>query len=115
MADRISGLPDPILCHILSFLPTKLTVATSILSKRWKLLWRSVPSFDFQDDSYVPDYRKTEDMKNYSHFVQSVYAWIWFMRNTQSAAVIKSSFFFLEEKEEGGDWPYPRMLDFYRA
>ncbi|KAJ1383970.1 Leucine-rich repeat domain superfamily [Sesbania bispinosa] len=76
MADRISGLPDPILCHILSFLPTKLTVATSVLSKRWKPLWRSVPSFDFQDISYVPDYHKNEDMKNFSHFVQSVYAYI---------------------------------------
>lgn len=44
--DRISGLPDHIICHILSFLPTKNAVASSILSTRWKYLWTSVPILD---------------------------------------------------------------------
>ncbi|XP_028186674.1 FBD-associated F-box protein At3g49020-like [Glycine soja] len=50
MADRFSSLTESVLCYILSFLSTKDAVATSVLSKRWKPLWRSVPAFDFDCD-----------------------------------------------------------------
>ncbi|KEH36242.1 F-box/RNI/FBD-like domain protein [Medicago truncatula] len=47
--NKVSSLPDSIIYHILSFLPTKDTVATSILSKRWKPLWLSVFTLNFTD------------------------------------------------------------------
>ncbi|RWR90839.1 F-box/LRR-repeat protein 13-like protein [Cinnamomum micranthum f. kanehirae] len=40
--DHISKLPDAILDHILSLIPLKCAVSTSILSKRWKELWKTM-------------------------------------------------------------------------
>ncbi|XXG59632.1 hypothetical protein AAC387_Pa04g1682 [Persea americana] len=43
--DRISQLPDPILHDIVSMIPFKCAVRTSILSKRWKGLWESATAY----------------------------------------------------------------------
>jgi hypothetical protein len=51
-ADRISDLSDSILCHILSFLPTKFAATTSVLSNRWKPLWHSVLTLDLDDETF---------------------------------------------------------------
>ncbi|XP_022717729.1 F-box/FBD/LRR-repeat protein At4g26340-like [Durio zibethinus] len=50
--DRISQLPDVLIQHILSFLPTKEAVATSVLSKRWLWVWTSVPILDLEDSLF---------------------------------------------------------------
>ncbi|XP_055960846.1 F-box protein At5g03100-like isoform X2 [Mercurialis annua] len=53
--DRISELPDAIIIHILSLLPsTKLCAKTSVLSKRWHNLWTYVPNLIFSQ-SHFPD------------------------------------------------------------
>ncbi|KAK7255449.1 hypothetical protein RIF29_28859 [Crotalaria pallida] len=53
--DRISDLPDSILCHILSFVPTLTAVTTSLLSRRWRHLWKYLQVFSFHDPSETPD------------------------------------------------------------
>ncbi|XP_057950960.1 F-box/LRR-repeat protein At4g14103-like isoform X2 [Malania oleifera] len=50
--DRISNLPDCILHHVLSFLPMKDAVGTSLLSTRWRHLWTSLPNIDLDDMLY---------------------------------------------------------------
>ncbi|XVE65219.1 hypothetical protein DITRI_Ditri07aG0163500 [Diplodiscus trichospermus] len=44
--DRLSDLPDSIILHILSFVETKFSVRTCVLSRRWKCLWASVADLD---------------------------------------------------------------------
>ena len=76
--DMISDMPDALLLHILSFLPFKEVVATSLLSKRWKPLWTSVPTLDlnrihFQRlkffHKFVEKMLKFVDLKSVKKFV----------------------------------------------
>ncbi|XP_058756960.1 F-box/FBD/LRR-repeat protein At1g16930-like [Vicia villosa] len=63
--DRISDLPESILCHILSFLPTKSAATTMILSKRWKPVWLSVLILNFDDKEF-------NDFEIFRKFVYSI-------------------------------------------
>jgi hypothetical protein len=42
--DRLSNLPESLILHTLSFLNTKHAVQTSVLSTRWKHLWKRLPA-----------------------------------------------------------------------
>ncbi|XP_023645828.1 F-box protein At1g19070 isoform X2 [Capsella rubella] len=48
--DRINGLSDDIICHILSFLPTKQSALTCVLSKRWRNLFALAQDLHLVDD-----------------------------------------------------------------
>ncbi|XP_010512962.1 PREDICTED: putative F-box/LRR-repeat protein At3g18150 [Camelina sativa] len=45
--DSISSLPDVLIQQILSFLPTKIAMRTSVLSRRWRHVWPNTPSLSF--------------------------------------------------------------------
>ena len=44
----LHNLPEEILPYILSLLPTKDAIRTSVLCKRWEYLWTSIPNLDFK-------------------------------------------------------------------
>ncbi|MCH80826.1 F-box/FBD/LRR-repeat protein [Trifolium medium] len=70
--DRLSSLPDSLLFHILSFLPTKTCVSTiTLISHKYLHLWKHLQVFEFYDDSQYP-FEETELLKTFAAFVNSV-------------------------------------------
>ncbi|CAI0439995.1 unnamed protein product [Linum tenue] len=65
-ADRISHLSDDILHHILSLLDdTRTAVTTSLLSKRWRHLWKDVRALSLDQNSF-------SSRERYTTFVRSL-------------------------------------------
>ncbi|CAM0877063.1 unnamed protein product [Alopecurus aequalis] len=44
VADPFGALPDEMVNHVLSYLPSREAVKSSLLSRRWRHLWRSTPA-----------------------------------------------------------------------
>jgi hypothetical protein len=51
--DRLSDLPDCLLHTVLSSLGSLQVVQTSLLSRRWRHLWRSVPCLDVDQQDFI--------------------------------------------------------------
>ncbi|KAJ4870742.1 FBD-associated F-box protein [Raphanus sativus] len=76
--DIISELPEALLLHILSYVPTKDIIATSVLSKRWRSVWKMVSKLSFDTDI---DHFSTEDVYRLlilhkAPFLESLYLYI---------------------------------------
>nr|VDD12142.1 unnamed protein product [Brassica rapa] len=55
ITSSINDLSDELLIKILSFLPTKVAVSTSILSKQWQFLWMWLPKLEYSSLRYYSD------------------------------------------------------------
>lgn len=50
--DRFENLPEHVLELLLSFLPSRGAVRTSMLARRWRTLWKSVPALRFNPSQF---------------------------------------------------------------
>ncbi|QCE01765.1 hypothetical protein DEO72_LG7g3065 [Vigna unguiculata] len=64
--DRFTVLPDEIILRILSFVDAKIAVQTSVLNKRCRNLWVSLPVFNFDDSSF-------EDVMVFEDFIDNFF------------------------------------------
>lgn len=67
--DRISSLSDDLIHNILSNVDTRMAVQTSVLSKRWKLVWKTLPFLKL--DGYGKYFYGKE--ARFSKFVDNVF------------------------------------------
>ncbi|CAN6812096.1 unnamed protein product [Brassica oleracea] len=66
--DRISLLPDHLLCQILSDVPTKTAVVTSVLSTRWRTIWLSTPVLDLHNHDFPNSYAFASFISRFLYF-----------------------------------------------
>ncbi|KAI3958111.1 hypothetical protein MKW98_020753 [Papaver atlanticum] len=76
--ERISRLPDNLIHHILSFIDTKYAVQTSVLSKGWIHVWKSLSFLNFDRSSFSDGNIETE------RFIEFVYMVFMFRDDTNN-------------------------------
>ncbi|KAH7861178.1 hypothetical protein Vadar_022661 [Vaccinium darrowii] len=70
--DRISDLPDSILSHILSKLPTKTAITTTVLSTKWKHLFASIPNLEIDIDDAISNPHHNPNFVTFMHHLLTV-------------------------------------------
>ncbi|PIA60582.1 hypothetical protein AQUCO_00300225v1 [Aquilegia coerulea] len=63
--DRISYLPDPVRSHIVSFLPMRDAIRTSILSKQWRHIYYSLSRLEFDQYDFTKIKHKAADFRDF--------------------------------------------------
>ncbi|KAF2551613.1 hypothetical protein F2Q68_00037790 [Brassica cretica] len=93
-SDLLSNLPDSLLVTIISLLPFKQSVQTSILARRWKNLCLETTNLVFKESEFVNLSTDTETIKSKrSLFVSTMCQWI----SSFTGEVIESLEFSLSE------------------
>ncbi|MBC2899325.1 hypothetical protein CFC21_112173 [Triticum aestivum] len=64
-AGRLGALPDEVLQHVLSFLPSREAVHTSLLARRWRHQWKSAPALRITGADSFKSARELNDFVNY--------------------------------------------------
>ncbi|KAF8089521.1 hypothetical protein N665_0503s0020 [Sinapis alba] len=83
--NKINGLSDDLLVKILSFLPTKVAISTSILSKRWECVWMWLQKLE-----YVSSYPERKSCKCLSDYESSLQCFLERSMPLHRASVIES-------------------------
>ncbi|XP_058740951.1 F-box/FBD/LRR-repeat protein At3g14710-like [Vicia villosa] len=96
--DIISKLPDSLITRILSLLPTKAAVRTSVLSKRWIESWTLITKITFNDSVfYIRKRKKSRGKQNFINFVYRTLAKVYnvekfsvFLTNKYDATIVNT-------------------------
>ncbi|XP_050215174.1 F-box/FBD/LRR-repeat protein At5g56420-like isoform X2 [Mercurialis annua] len=67
--NTIDNLPENLILHILSFLPTQDAITTSLVSKTWCRLWTSIPSLNFSLIKFRPHKTPSATRRRFSGYI----------------------------------------------
>jgi len=70
--DWLSELPEALLVYVLLNLPTKDVVKTSVLSTKWRNIWRCVPGLDLDNGHFTEFNTLLEVIKSSSYFRRDI-------------------------------------------